>query len=42
MGIGLTPEELKDSVDPEYDVLAMRAAESSVPYGGRHDRKRSR
>jgi len=42
MGIGLTPEELKDSVDPDYDVLAMRAAESSVPYGGRHGRKRPR
>lgn len=41
-GIGLTPEEMKDAVDPDYDVLSMRAAESSVRYGSKYGGKRSR
>lgn len=27
-GMGFTPEELKNAVDPDYDVMRMRAAES--------------
>ena len=27
-GMGLTPEELKNAVDPDYDVMSMRVAES--------------
>jgi Arc/MetJ family transcription regulator len=32
-GMGMTPEELADSVDPNYDVQAMRVAESPSKYG---------
>lgn len=28
-GLGLTPAELRDAVDPDYDVLAFRVAESA-------------
>lgn len=31
-GWGFTPQELKDSVDPNYDVDAMRVAESPEEY----------
>lgn len=27
-GMGFTPEELRNAVDPDYDVMSMRAAES--------------
>ena len=27
-GMGFTPEELKNAVDPDYDVMSMRVAES--------------
>ncbi len=30
-GLGLTEEELRDSVDPAYDPLSMRVAEDSSP-----------
>lgn len=26
-GLGLSPEELKDAVDPDYDLMAMRVAD---------------
>lgn len=34
-GLGLTPDELRNAVDPDYDVLAMRAAEPRPVYGSR-------
>jgi Arc/MetJ family transcription regulator len=36
-GLGWTTAELKNAVDPNYDVMALRAAEASPKYG----RKRS-
>jgi hypothetical protein len=41
-GIDFSPGELKDAVDPNYDVLAMRAAETSTAYKVSHARKRRR
>lgn len=32
-GLGLTPEELADAVDPNYDLMAMRVAEIPPHYG---------
>ncbi len=32
VGLGFTPAELKDAVDPDYDVSAMRVAERSAVY----------
>ena len=32
-GMGMTPEELSDSVDPNYDIQAMRVAETPSKYG---------
>ena len=32
-GLGLTPEELADAVDPNYDLMAMRIAEIPPKYG---------
>jgi Arc/MetJ family transcription regulator len=32
-GLGLSPDELKDSVDPAYDLAANRRAETPVNYG---------
>lgn len=37
-----TPEELADSVDPNYDVHAMRAAEVATNYEAKNVKKRSR
>lgn len=37
-GLGLTPDELANSVDPDYDVLATRVAEPPAKYGKRHSR----
>lgn len=31
-GLGFTPDELRNAVDPDYDVLSMRAAEDPVVY----------
>ena len=33
-GLGLTPAELMDSVEPGYDVLSSRVAEGGVEEGG--------
>jgi Arc/MetJ family transcription regulator len=38
-GMGMTPEELKNAVDPDYDVLSMRVAETPAPYGKRRSRR---
>jgi Arc/MetJ family transcription regulator len=38
-GMGMTPEELKNSVDPDYDVLSERAAEAPATYGKRGSRR---
>ena len=32
-GLGLTAEELKDAIDPAYDLDAERLRETPVPYG---------
>jgi Arc/MetJ family transcription regulator len=32
-GMGMTPEELADAVDPNYDLNAMRVAETPTKYG---------
>ncbi len=32
-GLGLTPDELADGVDPNYDLMAMRVAEIPPNYG---------
>lgn len=37
-----TPDELKAAVDPDYDVHAMRAAETPKGYGKRKSVRRSR
>ncbi|TSA37594.1 MAG: type II toxin-antitoxin system VapB family antitoxin [Verrucomicrobiaceae bacterium] len=34
-GLGLTPEELGNAFDPNYDVMALRAAEIPKKYGRR-------
>jgi Arc/MetJ family transcription regulator len=34
-GLGLTPEELRNAVDPDYDVLSFRVAESATAYGSK-------
>ncbi len=31
-GLGFTPDELRNAVDPDYDVLSYRVAESTPPY----------
>ena len=31
-GLGLTPEELKNSVDPDYDPIALRVADTPSDY----------
>jgi len=37
-GLGLTPEELGNAFDPDYDVMALRAAEIPAKYGKRRTR----
>ena len=32
-GLGLTEDELRASVAPDYDVLSLRVAETAAPYG---------
>ena len=32
-GLGLAPDELKDAIDPAYDLKAMRMHETPVKYG---------
>lgn len=32
-GLGLTPDELADAVDPNYDLMALRVAEIPPNYG---------
>jgi Arc/MetJ family transcription regulator len=34
-GLGLTPTELRNAVDPDYDVLSYRVAESAPAYGSK-------
>ena len=34
-GLGFSPEELKNAVDPDYDISAMRVAEPSSAYGSK-------
>ena len=37
-GLGWTKEELANAVDPDYDVMALRAAEIPSKYGKRRTR----
>ena len=37
-GLGLTEEELKESVDPDYDPMSLRVAEPSGSYGSTDSR----
>lgn len=37
-GTGLSVAELKNAVDPDYDILAMRVAEGSGKYGKKRGR----
>jgi Arc/MetJ family transcription regulator len=32
-GLGLSPDELRDAIDPNYDLNAVRKLESPVSYG---------
>jgi hypothetical protein len=32
-GLGLGPDELKDAIDPAYDLEAMRRSETPITYG---------
>lgn len=32
-GMEMTPEELGDTVDPDYDIMASRVAETPTKYG---------
>ncbi len=32
-GMGMTPEELADAVDPNYDLEALRVADTPMKYG---------
>jgi Arc/MetJ family transcription regulator len=41
-GLGLSPEELKNAVDPDYDVTGMRVAGYTNRSSTFHGRKRSR
>lgn len=41
-GLSATPEQLKASVYPDYDIHALRVAEMPVPYGKKNVRPRSR
>ncbi len=39
-GLGFTPEELRASVEPGYDPIALRAAELPTRYGKRRGARR--
>jgi Arc/MetJ family transcription regulator len=34
-GMGMTPDEIADAVDPDYDLNAMRVAETPRKYGSK-------
>ena len=38
-GLGMTSEELKSAVDPDYDLMALRVAETPSQYGKRRPRR---
>ena len=38
-GLGLSPAELRDAVDPDHDPVAMRLAETPPPYGSKRPRR---
>lgn len=41
-GLGFTPDELRNAVDPDYDVLSYRVAESTPVYGAKKSRRSRR
>ncbi|HTH48102.1 MAG TPA: type II toxin-antitoxin system VapB family antitoxin [Candidatus Limnocylindria bacterium] len=38
-GLGLSPAELRNAIDPNYDLEAMRLAETPPPYGSKRTRR---
>ena len=38
-GLGLTPDELGNAVDPNYDLMALRVAEEPVKHGKPRSRR---
>ena len=38
-GLGFTPTELRNAVDPDYDVLSLRGAEPTPAYGSKKTRR---
>ena len=38
-GLGLSPAELRDAIAPNYDLEAMRLAETPPPYGSKRSRR---
>jgi len=38
-GLGFTPAELRNAVDPDYDVLSLRVAEPAPAYGSKKTRR---
>jgi Arc/MetJ family transcription regulator len=38
-GLGLSAAELRDAIDPNYDLEAMRLAETPPPYGSKRSRR---
>jgi Arc/MetJ family transcription regulator len=39
-GLGLGPDELKETIDPAYDLEAMRKRETPVTYGRKSNSRR--
>ncbi len=38
-GLGMSASELRDAVDPNYDLEALRLAETPPPYGSKRPRR---
>jgi hypothetical protein len=38
-GLGFTPAELRNAVDPDYDDLSLRVAEPTPAYGSKKTRR---
>lgn len=38
-GLGFTPAELRNAVDPDYDILSLRVAEPAPAYGSKKTRR---
>jgi len=38
-GLGFSPEELGNAVDPKYDLMALRGVKAPAPHGKRRPRR---